>query len=368
MDRSTMTESVWQLSAQDFPATGTEEEKARFWLQYARLAPSAHNTQPWRVTISGSVVEVFRDPEHTLAVGDPTLRETFLGLGAFIENFIIAAEHWDYRVKVSDLAQTTEDNPIARLTVERLTQPSPTDSAESAELSKSADSSNSSDLSTIPMTTQALFEAITKRHTNRGPYQEQPIDKAIIDQIKTMALPETALFPITDQAARARIAQLVEKGTHIALSMNGMRQELAELVSSEKDARTTGMTIESMVEKPSQNSSASSPSFAQDLKPADEAKRWQNYFTTAPLQVIVGTEYDGPEAWLLAGRVMERLLLVGAANGLAHCHSAAPVEIPTLAPLLRKEIDTSYRPQVLVRIGVALKPELTRPSGRRDLE
>jgi nitroreductase len=37
----------WKVTEGDFPRSGDVEEKLRFLLNYAVLAPSVHNTQPW---------------------------------------------------------------------------------------------------------------------------------------------------------------------------------------------------------------------------------------------------------------------------------------------------------------------------------
>lgn len=47
----------WEIRAEDFPRAGAMAEQAKFLLGYAMLAPSSHNTQPWKFAIGkdGSV-------------------------------------------------------------------------------------------------------------------------------------------------------------------------------------------------------------------------------------------------------------------------------------------------------------------------
>ena len=40
-------DTPWHVPEEVYPAAGTSEEKLRFMLNYAVLAPSGHNTQPW---------------------------------------------------------------------------------------------------------------------------------------------------------------------------------------------------------------------------------------------------------------------------------------------------------------------------------
>ena len=54
-------------------------------------APSAHNTQPWLLEYESDRIELRFDPLRHLVAGDPTRRDLFLSLGAFVEAVLIAA-------------------------------------------------------------------------------------------------------------------------------------------------------------------------------------------------------------------------------------------------------------------------------------
>ena len=56
-----------------------------------RRAPSAHNTQPWVLRHTDDAVDVHWDPSRALPDSDPTRRDLFLSLGAFIETCLIVA-------------------------------------------------------------------------------------------------------------------------------------------------------------------------------------------------------------------------------------------------------------------------------------
>ncbi len=60
-------------------------EPLRRALEVARLAPSAHNTQPWKVALEGERVIVRVDPRRHLSHSDPLRRDLHLGMGAFVE-------------------------------------------------------------------------------------------------------------------------------------------------------------------------------------------------------------------------------------------------------------------------------------------
>ena len=91
-DRRREDEPVLPLPLSVLPAD------ARQILVLASLAPSGHNTQPWRVRLLGPYHWVIGiDPARWLPVVDPTQRETMLSVGAFAQNLEYAAAHFGYQ-------------------------------------------------------------------------------------------------------------------------------------------------------------------------------------------------------------------------------------------------------------------------------
>jgi len=61
-------------------------------LDYARWAPSPHNTQPWKIkALSGGEAELYYDPKRLLTVEDGDYRFFFVAIGIFCESLKIAA-------------------------------------------------------------------------------------------------------------------------------------------------------------------------------------------------------------------------------------------------------------------------------------
>nr|MDT0660938.1 hypothetical protein [Micromonospora sp. DSM 115978] len=59
--------------------------------ELVRRAPSAHNTQPWTIAYAADHVDVGWDPAYALPAADPTRRDLYLGIGAFVETCLIVA-------------------------------------------------------------------------------------------------------------------------------------------------------------------------------------------------------------------------------------------------------------------------------------
>jgi hypothetical protein len=85
-------------------------------LQYASLAPSILNIQPWHVCVADRrkwVISI--DPARTAPAIDPGNREILLSIGAFVENLSIAAAANGLRAEVSIIAQSPFDKNIAQI-------------------------------------------------------------------------------------------------------------------------------------------------------------------------------------------------------------------------------------------------------------
>lgn len=85
---------------------------------YARLAPSSHNTQPWKFVI-GSVeeIDVFADLQRWLHVSDPEKRELFISVGCAIETLRIAADHAGWGSEVRYFPLENDESLVARVRI-----------------------------------------------------------------------------------------------------------------------------------------------------------------------------------------------------------------------------------------------------------
>jgi nitroreductase len=93
--------SPWEVSSQDFPSMLPIQEQLRFLLQYAVLAPSSKNTQPWRFSIGKKTVGVYADLTRWQPVADRGRRELYISLGCALENLLVAGEQFGFSHEVS---------------------------------------------------------------------------------------------------------------------------------------------------------------------------------------------------------------------------------------------------------------------------
>src|SRR5690242_4571461 len=92
-------------------------------VEVAELAPSVHNTQPWRFEWDGRTLLVREDPSRGLPVLDPDGRERLLSCGAAVQHAELAVRELG-RACTADL-EPDERDPllVARLMVGSARQP-----------------------------------------------------------------------------------------------------------------------------------------------------------------------------------------------------------------------------------------------------
>src|SRR5690349_21257002 len=93
-------------------------ERLRFFLQWAVLAPSRHNTQPWLFEIAGDELRVYADRARMLPVADPGGRQLLMSCGAAIANLRLAAAHFGHASSVELLPTFRRDGLLGRVRLE----------------------------------------------------------------------------------------------------------------------------------------------------------------------------------------------------------------------------------------------------------
>jgi nitroreductase len=78
------------MSAPTSATTAFTGDAVRRALEVARFAPSAHNTQPWRVALDAGRLVIGVDPRRHLAHSDPLERDLRLAMGGFVDAVTMA--------------------------------------------------------------------------------------------------------------------------------------------------------------------------------------------------------------------------------------------------------------------------------------
>lgn len=107
--------ATWRHSDLTAPV-GTARPTAhqlREMVRYATLAPSSHNTQCWRFTISVRSIGVTPDLSRRLLMVDPDDHHLFVSLGCTAQNLIEAAGAAGFRAEVDHASLSESGVAIA---------------------------------------------------------------------------------------------------------------------------------------------------------------------------------------------------------------------------------------------------------------
>lgn len=194
----------WEVKEKDFPKAGTIEEKLMFLLRYAILAPSGHNTQPWKFSIRTNKISVYVDRTRNLPVVDPDNREMYISAGCALANLLIAAEHFYLGYKLDYFPKGEEDElvTVAEFFVEELEKPE------------------------FP---EDLFASVILRHTNRNEYDTRAINEERLQKLKVCADEKGfRLDLIKEPQTKSEVAELIARGDVIQMSNKAFCKELSE--------------------------------------------------------------------------------------------------------------------------------------------
>jgi hypothetical protein len=303
------------------------------------LAPSAHNTQPWRFKCHGPYLDIFIDWDRHLTESDPTMRQLYVSLGCALANAKVAARYWHLSVQETYLPPAPDSRePILRL---RFT-PAPTDNSDNE-----------------------LFHAIEARRTDRSLYDTAPLTPAE-RQILDPALGENVHF-LENRSHLEAIAKVSETATYDTLSRPRFKAELSHWVRNNWTHQPDGMPGYAMG-MPAPISLLGSFLVRHFPIHKQEGPKTHKQITSASAVAVIATPTDEPLAWLRSGEALEFLWLQATVANLAAMPIAAAIEASgTTRQELQSIIGTSAYPQALLRLGHSQHPHL-RSTPRRSLE
>ncbi len=278
-------------------------------LHAAILAANPHDTQPWLFQAMGDQITVLADRSRSLGSFDPFRREMHLGVGAAIENLMRASAVFGYAMNVI-------------VNGGRLTPSPGPDPVKAAHLW----------LDAAPSGRDPLFEAIPNRHTNRGPYREQPVSLPALHRLADLVSDhEVRVAFIVDAKARANLAALIVAATERIIADPQMSADSARWFRTgrrEVLAHRDGIGIDTAGLSPLM---AAAAKLLPDQSAAGVDRYWlgmtRDVQTIAPVLgfILVQDRLQMGSA-IAAGRAWQRLHLAATDMGLAAQPLNQPVE------------------------------------------
>ena len=197
-----------------------------------------------------------------------------------------------------------------------------------------------------------LFNAITKRTTNRRPFSSEDVPAAIMERLKSAATSEGVDVAFAqDLLQLERLATLIAEADRRQFDDPRFRRELASWIHPSRS--TDGMPAASQGLRALTD--AATPIIALAIRTFDlgngVAAAHEELVRGSPLLVALSTSMDNNEGWLGAGLGLQRLLLVAAEAGYSASYLNQPIEVPDLRTELAKELSIDGYPQLLLRVG-----------------
>lgn len=315
---------VGRLAQEIAPGVDLVHARDRYiwYASIARMAPSKHNTQPWRFVVSDRSLDIWADRSRRLPVTDPRDRELVLSCGAAVQAALVAATALGVRLDVHAWPEGL-DGPAARLREVGRGHPTPED--------------------------RTLLAAVTRRRTDRGPLDASALPPSLPFMLDDVVTAHGCLLRLVrsegDQRTLERVIDLADR-------------QLARMTEVDEEVR---QWVRLPCEPPSPDGvpasatrgrSAASALFPQrDFSAPGVPPRHEREGVDAPLLAVLATHADDPVHWLQGGRALMAVLLVVTAVGGGASYLNQPLELQRTRDLLREDLGLTGHPQVVLRIG-----------------
>lgn len=314
-----------------------EADEIRTVAEFASLAPSVHNTQPWRFVAHQRALDVYVDPDRGLRYLDPSGRQLHISCGAVTEFARLAVRAVGYDCEVRLLPDPSDQTLVAKVMIRGRKATTPAE--------------------------QGLIEAAARRYTDRGPYADEAVTEPELDRLRDAIADSGCWLRILDRPEdRLAAITLLSDAETLETSDPEYRAELAQW---RRDGRA-----------PDGLPSTAYMTWTDDARVSDVPLRdfgghdAHPHPSDAPPPdverdtiVVLGTELDSVESWLSAGRALARVLLTLTDANLSSQPLGPVLDVPAARARLRHELGLVGQPQFMLRIGHGLGRPAT---GRRS--
>ena len=316
------------------PRALTGFTRLRGLVREATLAPSSHNTQPWKFRLGDRSIAVLPDLTRRCPVVDPDDHHLYVSLGCATENIVWGAganglyAHVDSRADRIDVA-FEETRPSG----------------------------------------SALYDALPHRQCSRSIYDGRTVSRSDIALLESAARGRGVhAIVLTRRVEIETVLEYVTRGNAHQIRDRAFVRELATWIRfNEADAVRAGDGLYT-----GSTGNPSSPAWLGRLllgrfysRHAENAKCVRQLRSSAGVVVFLSDRND-PQHWIEVGRCYERFALQATALGIRNAFLNQPVEVAPLRAQFAAWLNAGdRRPDLVVRFGRG--PEMPR-SRRRSLD
>jgi len=333
--------SAWNVDEKQFSTLSTMGGRLKFLLRYAILAPSSHNTQPWKFYVGDDYIDVYADLSRKLTYSDPSGRMLYTAIGCAVSNMKIAATYFGLHAAIVYNPKLTDSLPKHIATL-RFTEDTPN------------------------RTFQTLLAAITSRASYRGKYSKERIPENLLDALRNRNSQEPSLHLdfFSKNTEKESLASIASEGMRSKMSLKEFRGELADWVRNNLTRKNDGMPGSGHGMKLAISILAPFILRHVDVSKKEQEKtikRVQNF----PAIGVISSDTDNALSWIKSGELLQELLLSLQAEDMGASIMAAPVEDTPSREKLQTYTSAAF-PQIFFGFGYRTKSFPHSP--RRPLE
>jgi len=291
----------------------------------AALAPSIHNTQPWKFVVTPDGLEVHADWSRRLRTIDPRGRQLLISCGCAIFNARVSLAWQGFVTETIHFPEPHNPDLLARLSI----------------IGTAA----------TPPVIAGLDDVIPSRHTNRRRFERRSVPDADVAALIGAAEHEGAEVFVVDRADdRIAIAALTRIADEVENGDAAYRAEIRQWTTADPD-RLDGVPVRS-IPHVTGRSGDEIPMRDFDTRgigwlPSETESRMDQCL------LLLGTAGNDPWSWVRAGEALERMLLELTRRGLVASPFTQPIEVRRTNDKLREILGLRMFPHLLLRVGYA---------------
>lgn len=301
--------------------TSLDDDLARHLVSLATLAPSVHNTQPWRFSREGDVLRLHADRSRQLTVLDPAGRLLTQSCGAALHHLLVAVHAAGREASVELLPDPQDLDLVAELTV-------------SGGLTAST-----SDIAT------AVAELT--RATSRGRYDETPLPDGLTDRLRAEVEALGARLRVVHPDEIVGVQVQVSRAEAYLDGDVAYRDELSRWVHASDTDDADGIPLDALDHAHDRAELVTGRAFA----PEPVVRVVEPPPAEHPTLVVVLTAGDSPRDWIVAGQALSALMLQCTIEGVAVQPIGQVTDVPSTRQGLAEALGVLGRPQMLLRLG-----------------
>lgn len=340
---------VWRTPASsrsDFEKLSAYEQLL-YLCKLGHLAPSTHNTQPWKFLIDEAKrsISIYLDRYFVLPESDVCGRQSVISVGCALENIIVGGNYFN----------AVEDINIFNLNKEYVLPYKKIDRAPRyalIALIKLVQKSIGHQV--VP---KKVFESIFLRKVVRAEYDPQRIiPKDIISLLHGEVDGKyTNLIVLTDNITRTAIAEFQAQADSFVINSTKFSKELGKWLLPNDTNSHLGMPGVGFGLEDSEAQRIHEGLLGKSMLRPDDGLKFslagKKYIESSPVILVITITKDDVGHWIRAGRAFEKIFLILTSKGINVAVHAGIVEVGLINKMFSVMLRTKGRIAVLFRAG-----------------